>query len=251
MTRQSEDTVAKQGPSPAEDLYTGRYYADKHADWHVDGKPKADDLEASFVEWVSRSDRASLRVADVGCGTGSVLSELIDRAQREKPDIRLEAIGFDISPHAIEIGRQRFANIDLRNQHFSADTGHYDMVMLVDVLEHLENPWAVLRDTRSAAKSLLVRQPLLGNFSTFRHDNYRAQRIEWGHIGHFSYRQFLDMADACGWTPDDAHLVAPWRLFPNQKQGKNPGWIKPWVHRLSPVYASFFISGYYLVGTFR
>src|SRR6188472_1686830 len=101
MAHQDENALAKEGPSPAEDLYTGRYYADKHADWHVDGRPKADDLEAAFIGWVSRSDRRLLRVADVGCGTGSVLSELIDRAQRKRPDVGLEAVGFDISPHAI------------------------------------------------------------------------------------------------------------------------------------------------------
>jgi len=98
------------------------------------------------------------------------------------------------------------------NEFFTRDSGNFDAALLIDVLEHLENPWDMLRVAAHNSKYLVVRQPLIANYSNFRHRNYSTQREHWGHIAYFNFPSFMDMADACGWKPIYSSLLPPWEL---------------------------------------
>ena len=115
------------------------------------------------------------------------------------------------------------------------------------MLEHLENPWEMLRLARKVSRFLIVRQPLLDNFGLFRHDKYFAQRQGLGHIAFFNYRSFLDMSDATGWTPSTVSLAAPWEMGV-------PGGVflpaKKLLRKAAPMAASFLLEGFYAIGLF-
>lgn len=156
---------------------------------------------------------------------------------------------YEISPQAAAVARERNPEMRVEQRFLRVAEERFDMAMLVDVLEHVENPWELLRTVRTNCRYLVVRQPLLGNFSRFRYDDYRNQREHWGHISCFNYRSFLDMASACGWLPLKLELRAPWELI-----GHDPldaGFLKRLVARKWPVAASFFIDGFYLIAAFK
>ena len=171
-----------------------------------------DPIRAVISQITSGKRASTLRLADVGAGVGLVLTELVAMIRARWPEIAVVPTAFEISPEAAATARARNPTLDVRQKLLVPEDGPFDAAMLVDVLEHVENPWELLRTVRSASEYLVVRQPLQGNFSRFRHDNYGDQRRQWGHIGFFNYRSFVDMAAACGWQPLHLKLLAPWEL---------------------------------------
>lgn len=233
----------------AEDLYLGREYARRHSDWHLaDASGKAHDLAPAVSELLPRLPEHRLRLADIGAGCGGVLHEICCLVRNLAPEIEIYPEGYEISPAAVELAARSFPELTIHRKPFDSADGPFDAVLLADVLEHLENPWELLRKARSASRYLLIRQPLLESFSTFRHDNYRAQRHEWGHIGFFTYRSFLDMAAATGWSPVKIRLAAPWELGTARSSG---GVAHRLLCRSNRPLASYFISGFYLNGLFE
>ena len=249
MTRRDLRRLAFDMIGPARQLYTDGGYARKHPDWHLPDAPaKARDLAGGLAELLRRLPGKRLRLADVGAGVGGVLTEVVQVVRKLDPEVHVDPVGFEVSHQAVRTAQQLFPDLPMRCKILEASDGPFDVVLLVDVLEHVENPWELLRATRDTSRFLLLRQPLLENFSTFRHDNYLGQREQWGHIGFFTCRSFLDMAAATGWFPVKADLMAPWELATSGKRG---GWPQRALCRLDRVSASYFLSGFYLTGLFE
>lgn len=233
-----------------QDLYTGGDYAKKHPDWHLEHSPaKAKDLTPGLLAAVDLAGKSTFRLGDIGAGTGAVLDAAMKVLKTERPKVELEGVGFEISPDAVQLAATHFPHLTVRQKFFEGSDGPFDAVMFVDVLEHVENPWDLLRSARQASATMLVRQPLLDGFSTFRHRNYEHQRTHWGHISYFNFRSFMDMAGACGWKPLKVDLVAPWDLAttPNREGAT---FLNRSITRWNREMASFILSGFYLNGAF-
>ncbi len=233
----------------AEDLYSSGAYADKHEDWHLSHAPgKAQDIWPSLAAIADRTNSPKLKIADVGAGVGGVLHEAGRLLQERNPNLELELHAYDIASVAIEAGRKQFPKLHFHCQFFDASEGPYDAVMLIDVLEHLENPWELLRTVHAASEHLIIRQPLIESFSTFRHRNYRVQRNHWGHIAYFNVHSLADMLESVGWEPIESRLVAPWELKTGTQKAP---WHARWLTRLSRNWASFALSGFYVNAAYR
>jgi SAM-dependent methyltransferase len=234
----------------AVDLYLSGDYGTSHETWHLqDAVHKVQDILPAMLAVIHTLPDSKLRVADVGAGAGGVSAELTQQVSKMSPKINLCLTGFEISSYAIEMGRKRFPELDLRQKFFDSADGPFDVVLFIDVLEHLENPWQMLRTARETSEFMVVRQPLLNSFSTFRHDNYKNQRETWGHIAYFDYQLFLDMARATGWEPFKVDLVAPWELNGNHQHFGSP--INSVLTKWNRILASYLLSGFYLNGAFR
>jgi 2-polyprenyl-3-methyl-5-hydroxy-6-metoxy-1,4-benzoquinol methylase len=112
---------------------------------------------ASPQERRPRSRSGSLRVLDVGCGTGFLLERLAERG--------FSGTGIDLSPESVEHARSRLGEIGASERldaqvgsAYEPPAGPYDLIALTDVLEHLENPRACLAALREqlAPGGLLV-----------------------------------------------------------------------------------------------
>lgn len=87
-----------------------------------------------------------LRVADLGCGTGHLLSSLW---QRLSPSSSLELWGLDYAPSAIERAKQLLPEAklivrDVYDNQLSSD--YFDLVLCMETLEHLSCPERVVRE---------------------------------------------------------------------------------------------------------
>ena len=99
--------------------------------------------EAELTVWLDAESRgAELRVLDVGCGTG----DSIDLFRRLAPEVRWS--GVDIEGSA-EVGMRTRGDADFHTYDGErlpfADT-EFDLVWCKQVLEHVENPRALLAD---------------------------------------------------------------------------------------------------------
>lgn len=230
--------------------YINGSYRKKHPDWHFkEAANKCIDLQPSFISFLKYRQPKHIKVADIGAGAGGVLHETTTWLKSIDNELSIEPIAFEISPAAVSIAKERFPDLDMRKMAFEDCDENFDLVLFVDVLEHLENPWAMLRQARQKSKFMIVRQPLLENFSTFRHSNYAYQRQHWGHITYFNYDSFLDMASACGWEALDTNLVPSWELSQNLQEPKPL--IPKLLTRANKRFASYWLSGFYLNGIFK
>jgi Methyltransferase domain len=234
----------------ATELYISGEYANQHLDWHLsDASNKVKDILSYLQLVVEISAKDNLRIGDIGAGVGGVLHESIKVLKDKYSNLRISGTGFEISPSAVEKSRKIFPNLDIQQKAFEkSDTG-FDVVMFIDVLEHLENPWEMLRIARETSEFMIIRQPLIENFSTFRQNQYRLQKETWGHIAYFNYYSFIDMAQTTGWKPIKLDLCPPWNL-----EGENKGkasLLNKSLVKINHIMASYLLSGFYLNGVFQ
>ncbi|MGH3016782.1 MAG: class I SAM-dependent methyltransferase [Gaiellaceae bacterium] len=109
-----------------------------------------------FVERV----RPGERVLDIGSGKGELAHDLVVHA-------RATVVGIDSSPYHLEFARSHFAGAGLEFQPGDVleelPDGHFDVVVLSNVLEHIEPRVELLRRIVASARPsrLLFRVPVL------------------------------------------------------------------------------------------
>jgi 2-polyprenyl-3-methyl-5-hydroxy-6-metoxy-1,4-benzoquinol methylase len=97
--------------------------------------------------YIHGASRRRLQICELGCGTGGNLVELAARH---------DVTGVECAPQAIEYARRRLGNRVLSGRlpdQISLPTGRFDVVLLTDVLEHIED------DARSAKTALRLLRP--------------------------------------------------------------------------------------------
>jgi SAM-dependent methyltransferase len=136
-------------------IYTdGSYLAKTGGTWHLeDSQFKA----RCIMRMLARHPEFHLRsVAEVGCGAGGILSAL----QRLLPDYVIFT-GYEISPQAHTLSL-RFANSRCRYILGDAFSDHttYDLVLVMDVVEHVEDCFSFMRQARQKGRLKLYHIPL-------------------------------------------------------------------------------------------
>lgn len=99
-----------------------------------------------YYRWVADEFGQALgaRVLDAGCGVGNFFSAIVDRIEL--------GVGIDLSPINVADARQRFADhrniqflqADLDEQAKALRDMHFDTVICLDVLEHIEDDMRLL-----------------------------------------------------------------------------------------------------------
>jgi glycosyltransferase involved in cell wall biosynthesis/2-polyprenyl-3-methyl-5-hydroxy-6-metoxy-1,4-benzoquinol methylase len=86
----------------------------------------------------------SMRILDVGCGEGVLGKRLLEKGVKE-------VVGIEINPDAcINAGKNLSSLVigDIEEIELDLDEGHFDCVVLADVLEHLNDPLSALKKLR-------------------------------------------------------------------------------------------------------
>ena len=135
-------------------------------------------------------------IADIGCGSGDVLVYL----RRVFNDC--EFYGFDISPFLIQFWKEKVSeNINFTcGDFFITNNRNYDIILLLDVIEHLENPHEYLARINKFANYFVFHIPLdLSVNSILREEPLLRARRNVGHIHYFTKNIALDLLQECGY----------------------------------------------------
>jgi SAM-dependent methyltransferase len=156
-----------------------REAGDRDARWRELGaRGKADHVERLLR---ARPER----LVEIGCGDGALVAELERRGAAES------LAGFDVSEEAVRAARARgldaVAAFDGRR--LPVDDDAFDVAVLSHVLEHVDDPVALLREAARVAPMVVVEVPLEASLSGRR----AAKRERSEAIGHV---QVLDRAAA-------------------------------------------------------
>jgi 2-polyprenyl-3-methyl-5-hydroxy-6-metoxy-1,4-benzoquinol methylase len=136
-------------------VYRDGSYLKHNPSWHTEESPFK---VRQILRMMRRQKLAPKSVCDIGCGAGLVLTEL-------QPHLPSECIcwGYDVSPDALDMctrggnGNLRFRLCDVRKD--TCDT-FFDLLLMLDVFEHVEDYIGLVRTVRSKAKLKLFHIPL-------------------------------------------------------------------------------------------
>jgi hypothetical protein len=144
--------------------------------------------------------------ADVGCGDGTVFAAVLDRMLENGFQLRC-AKGYEVSPLSDKkLLLPTFASII--RQDFIAGSETYDLISLIDVVEHLVSPSDYLRAVSRRSNFALLHIPLDDRLSVYlaQQWNFRLQNI--GHLSFWNPASALSMLTnsaleplACSFTP--------------------------------------------------
>lgn len=118
------------------------------------------------------------RVAEIGCGEGGLLAWIRDSSEAQ-------VTGFELNVDASAYGRSR--GLDIRADHFTAESGDYDVVILEQVLEHLHDPSAfisLLAAAQIPGSLLSIGVPGLMASGAHYGSNFLVY-LDYAHMSHF------------------------------------------------------------------
>jgi SAM-dependent methyltransferase len=160
--------------------YVDGSYLRANPDWHVaDSAWKA---QAAF-DLLERRGIAPRSICEVGCGAGEVLVQL----RRRIPD-STRLVGYEISPDAYRLACTReMPGLEFRLTDAGEDPAHFDLMLVLDVVEHVPDPVSFLRSLRPKATWALMHIPLeLSLQAVARRGRLLRSRSTLGHLHFFT-----------------------------------------------------------------
>lgn len=189
-----------------QDRYTEGGYLEENPTWHEeDSAWKA----GHIIDMLTRNSLHPDSVCEVGCGAGEILNTLYDRM----PD-HVVFTGYDISPQAHELAKKK----EKDRLHFvlgnllNAEDQQFDLLLAIDVFEHVEDYFGFLKGIRTKAKHTIFHIPL--DISVQRVLLGRPilkRRREVGHIHYFTKETALATLEDTGYEIID-HFYTPGSL---------------------------------------
>ena len=194
------------------DKYLGDDYVHQNPTWDQEDSPWKARLAAQILE---RHQISPNSICDVGCGAGFVLSEL----RRLYPQADL--FGFDIAPALSSFWSQhQGTSIHFQLGDFATlNTRRYSVALVLDVIEHVPDPFVFLSSLRAAADHFVFIIPLdLSALTILRERPLLRQRREVGHIHYFTKNLALSLLAESGysvieWSYTGAAFEAPRRTW--------------------------------------
>jgi SAM-dependent methyltransferase len=176
------------------ELYIGDGYASCNPSWHVeDAAWKAEQV----TKILARNNCHPRRIVDVGCGVGGVLSAVLESFGPEA-----EGIGFDISPYATSIAKNKERkNLQFQCMDISDHPNYsgYDLLLCIDVFEHVENYIGFLKNIRTRSEYFVFHVPLDMNIKGLLRKYHMKERQTVGHIHYFDYMSAISTLNDTGY----------------------------------------------------
>lgn len=175
-------------------------------------------------------------ILEVGCGDGSTLAELkrIGKAKR--------IVGIEIDAAAARRAKRVLDAIyqgDVERDRFPLRRGQFDFILFPDILEHLVDPWSVLKKMRAYLKpggQIIVSVPNVRHFSVLRdlvlRDDWaysEAGIMDRTHLRFFTRKTILAAITQAGYKVERLETnggdLRGWKHWLDQASG---GRIAPW-----------------------
>ena len=149
-----------------------------------------DNFHAKAVDMIRRARPST--ILEVGCGEGYVLSALVEAG------IDAELNGVELNERAVRVAKQRLgdrATIELQDaRELASDGRRFDMVMMLEVLEHIPDPAQMLPILDSLTNGWLLLsvpwEPIFRGLNLMRLKNVSRLGNDPEHVNHWGRRGF-------------------------------------------------------------
>jgi cyclopropane fatty-acyl-phospholipid synthase-like methyltransferase len=194
------------------DSYISGEYLKNNPTWdQEDSEWKAYQVSA----FLKKNNINAQSIVEVGCGAGAILGYLHD----EQPNV--DYYGFEIAPDASKFWDQHASkNINFKVADFLIEeTEQYDALLLLDVFEHVANPFDFLSRLNNRSKYFVFHIPLdLSAMSVVREKPLLYVRDKVGHIHYYTKGLALSLLKECGYN------ILDWSYTGAAFSIPNPSW---------------------------
>jgi len=169
-------------------IYTDGRYLRGSPSWAVDDSPwKAQQIKRIMV----KNGISASTVCEVGCGAGEILRQLSDTYSSD-----ISYTGFEISPQAYQLCKTRQnAKIQFYLDDLSQrENVFYDVLLVIDVIEHVEDLFDFLRRIRARATYKVFHIPLdMFVLNILKGSNLSRGVVHPGHVHFFTKHIALEI----------------------------------------------------------
>ncbi|MGN7457235.1 methyltransferase domain-containing protein [Paenibacillus pasadenensis] len=164
-------------------------------------------IRHEIISAIQAHPEARIRVLEVGCACGGTLLNIKHLYKN------VELHGIELNEHSAKIAAT-FAQVRADNieQQMSYDEGYFDYIIFADVLEHLINPWLVVRNMKRYLKprgQMLVSLPnvmhisILQDLLNGKWEYADAGLLDRTHMRFFTKQQLVEMFNDAGFSQVD------------------------------------------------
>jgi SAM-dependent methyltransferase len=228
----------------ADELYSEGAYLEKHPTWHAeDSAWKAGHIK----NIISKNRIATGTVLEIGCGAGKILQELKTLLD---PDTALT--GIEISPQAYQMAiadnpqqikfiKGGFEQLDTSEK--------YDIVMMIDVFEHVEDYYGFIRDAKPLGSKFIFHIPLdLSVQTVLRSRPLERKRKNLGHIHYFNSVSAVQTLEHAGYKIIDRFYTSSYTdLIQKSIKARLMKYPRKFFYSLTPEYTVRIFGGYSLM----
>lgn len=181
------------------DLYTTDKYISLNPSLHSeDSLWKIEQIIPLIDAYLTQNSANSIVILDVGGGNGLILNS-VARYIKEKYNRKMIKYALDLSPGMLE--QQKKMNPDLRvlaNQDIrktSFKNKEIDLVLMIDVLEHIDQYKDALQEINRIAKYAIFKVPLEDNLTRNMSNVISRGKVKqktkdkYGHVVYFSFKR--------------------------------------------------------------
>lgn len=189
------------------EMYTDGEYKENNPSWHSEDSPwKADHI----YRLIQKHHVEPRTICDLGCGSGEILRQL-----RMLMPSTVTFTGYEISPLAFDLCQQRKNDrLCFKLKNFTDDDDvTCDLILLIDLIEHLEDYFSFLRTIKSRSTYKILHIPLeMFVFAVVHQQFLLGQKKKVGHLHFFSKDLALQMLGDLGYEIIDHSYTAGYLL---------------------------------------
>ncbi len=221
------------------DIYNDNTYLENNPTWHEEDAP----FKANKIITLLKQNPIPFKtVAEIGCGSGEILVQLKSLLPEG-----INFFGFDISKDAINIAKKKeTTNIkfEVKNLANKNDTNFYDLQLVIDVIEHLDNYFSFLEGIVSKSRYTIFHIPLdMSVWSLFRENMLIESKNSVGHIHNFTEDFIKHILTCYGFEILDEIYTEPIFKQATTKQ-KLINRIRKLIFRINKKFATKTLGGY-------
>lgn len=213
-------------------IYTDGEYLKENPSWHTEDSPYKTQL---IIDTLTKNKVAFTTCADIGCGAGLV-TELLAKHYTNK-----QFSGYELSPDAQPLieQREKLYNLSYYNNNLLTSDKKYDLVICLDVFEHVEDFFGFLKSLKLKGRRFIFNIPLDMNVMKLVTNGIQYAREEVGHLHYFNYFSAIATLKECGFNVKSADLSAAFLKIP--PRNKRQAAILP-VRLLSVLFGKHFAA---------
>ena len=187
--------------------YVDGKYLNKTTTWHTEDSP----YKAKIVKQsIKRNNILFSTCADIGCGAGLVTEILSNYYPNSIFD------GYELSKDVDVFwkDRKKVSNLDFSHDNLLEKSKIYDLVICLDVFEHIEDYFYFLRNLRNCGNEFIFNVPLDMCVIKLITSGIKKARREVGHLHYFNKYTAMETIRDSGYKIVEARLCAAFMKNP-------------------------------------
>lgn len=145
-----------------------------------------------FLENVSKNDI----VLDIGCGNGALTYDIAEKVKK--------VVGIDINEKYINFAKKKFSRENIvyivGDALTNLPNNHFDVIILSNVLEHIDNRIELLKSLRKISPKILIRVPMLNRswIDLYKKELGLEYRLDKTHKKEYTFENFTKEMENAG-----------------------------------------------------